>query len=99
MMNLSIFLINGKYSLCRRAEIAIEFFFKLSNSNRKRIHFLVCFSINDEIAYVRMVICIDVTELKIIGKNYRTIGEKWENKITYLVLAVEEEEVEDAELL
>ena len=47
---------------------------------------------------MRMVICINVIELKIIGKNYRTIGEKWENNITYLVLAVEEE-VEDAELL
>jgi len=46
-----------------------------------------------------MVICINVTELKILGKNYKTIGEKWENKIRYLALAVEEEEVEDAELL
>ena len=51
-----------------------------------------------------MVICINVTELKLLGKNCRTIGEKWEIKITYLVLAMEEEEkeeeeVEDAELL
>ena len=38
--------------------------------------------------------CINVTELKILGKTYRTIGEKWENKIRYLVLTVEEEEEE-----
>jgi hypothetical protein len=44
-----------------------------------------------------MVIFINVTELKIVRKNYRTIDEKWENKIRYLVLAMEEEE--DAELL
>jgi hypothetical protein len=52
---------------------------------------------------VTVVICINVTELKILGKNDRTIGEKWENKIRYLALAVEEEEeeeeVDDAELL
>jgi hypothetical protein len=35
--------------------------------------------------------------LKILGKNYRTIGEKWENMISYLVLAVEEEEEEEEE--
>jgi len=38
--------------------------------------------------------CINVTELKILGKTYRTIGEKWENKIRYLVLTVKEEEEE-----
>jgi hypothetical protein len=47
-----------------------------------------------------MAMCINVTKLKILGKIYRTIGEKWENKIRYLVLTVEEEEeVEGAELL
>jgi hypothetical protein len=49
---------------------------------------------------VGMVIRINVTELKNLGKNYRTIDEKLENKIRCLVLAVKEEEVvEDAELL
>lgn len=80
--------------MCRRAEITIHFLLNCSNSNRQRVHFFgrPCFSINDEIAHVRMVICINVTELKILGKNYRTIAEKWENKINYLVLTLEEEE-------
>lgn len=88
--------------MCRRAEVAIHFIFKCSDSNRQRVHFLssLFFSINDEITYVGMVIRINVTELKNLGKNYRTIDEKLENKIRCLVLAVKEEEVvEDAELL
>jgi hypothetical protein len=44
-----------------------------------------------------MVIFINVTELKILGKSYRNIGEKLENKIRYLVLAVEEDEKEEEE--
>jgi hypothetical protein len=84
----------------RRAEIAFHFLLNFSNSNRQRVTFLssLCFGIKDEISYVRIAICINVTELKILWKNYRTIGEKWENKIRYLVLAVEEE-VEGVELL
>jgi hypothetical protein len=64
--------------MCRRAEIAFHFLLNCSNSNRQRVNFLssLCFSINDEIAYVKNAICINVTELKILGKNYRIIGEK-----------------------